>query len=118
MRGRYRTGKTLQHVLLDSRVRYRQQAARSAGRDREVDEFIVGGLSGVDIFAGAGLLEGELTYDAAQLIIDNEIAKYGENILRGIEVNDEALCFDLIKETGIGGNFLETEQTLGLFKTD
>jgi trimethylamine--corrinoid protein Co-methyltransferase len=77
-----------------------------------------GALSGVDIFAGAGLLEGELTYDAAQLIIDNEIAKYVENILRGIEVNDEALSFDLIKGTGIGGNFLETEQTLVLFKTE
>ena len=64
------------------------------------------------------LLEGEVTYDVAKLIIDNEIAKYVENILRGIEVNDEALCVDLIKDIGIGGNFLETEQTLKLFKTE
>ena len=75
-------------------------------------------LSGVDIFAGAGLLEGELKYDAAQLVIDNEIVKYVENILRGIEVNDEALSSDLIKDIGTGGNFLETEQTLKLFKTE
>jgi trimethylamine--corrinoid protein Co-methyltransferase len=77
-----------------------------------------GALSGVDIFAGAGLLEGELTYDAAQLIIDNEIAKYVENIMRGIEVSKEDMSLDLIKEIGIGGNFLETEQTLKLFKTE
>jgi trimethylamine--corrinoid protein Co-methyltransferase len=52
------------------------------------------------------------------LVIDNEIAKYVENILRGIEVSDEDMSLDLIKNVGIGGNFLESEQTLKLFKTE
>jgi trimethylamine--corrinoid protein Co-methyltransferase len=79
---------------------------------------LLAALSGVDILAGAGLFEGELTYDIVQLVIDNEIAKYVENILRGIEINEENMSNDLIKEIGIGGNYLATEQTLNLFKTE
>ncbi|MCL4377256.1 MAG: trimethylamine methyltransferase family protein [Actinobacteria bacterium] len=79
---------------------------------------LLAALSGVDILAGAGLLEGELTYDAAQLIIDNEIAKYIENIFSGIEISKESMSVELIKKIGIGGDFLSTEQTLNLYKTE
>ena len=79
---------------------------------------LLAALSGVDVLAGAGLFEGELTYDVVQLVIDNEIAKYVENILRSIEINEENISSDLIKKIGIGGNYLAIEQTLNLFKTE
>ena len=46
---------------------------------------ILAALSGVDVLAGAGLFEGELSYDIAQLVIDNEIARYVENVCRDIK---------------------------------
>jgi trimethylamine--corrinoid protein Co-methyltransferase len=79
---------------------------------------LLAALSGMDVLAGAGLFEGELSYDIAQLVIDNEIARYVENIMRGISITQENVSIDLIKEVGIGGNYLETEQTLQYFKTE
>jgi trimethylamine--corrinoid protein Co-methyltransferase len=81
-------------------------------------DVLTAALSGADIIGGAGLLEGELTYDVAQLVIDNEIALYVENVLRDIEINEESLSVDLVKEVGIGGNYLETDQTLRFFRTE
>jgi trimethylamine--corrinoid protein Co-methyltransferase len=47
-----------------------------------------------------------------QLIIDNECADYLKRILRGFEVNEETLALDLIRETGIGGTFIDKEHTV------
>lgn len=44
-----------------------------------------------------------------QLIIDDECADYIKRILRGFEVNNETLAFDLIKKIGIGGTFIGEE---------
>ena len=79
---------------------------------------LLGALSGVDILAGAGLLEGELSYDPIQLVIDNEIAMYVENLLKGIEINENNLSSSSIKKIGIGGNYLNTEETLKLYKSE
>jgi trimethylamine---corrinoid protein Co-methyltransferase len=79
---------------------------------------LLAALSGVNIIAGAGLLEGELTYSIAQLIVDNEIAKYIENILRGVDIKEENLSLELIKSVGIGGSYINTDQTLEFYKTE
>ncbi|UCB47226.1 MAG: trimethylamine methyltransferase family protein [Spirochaetota bacterium] len=79
---------------------------------------LLAALSGIDVLAGAGLFEGELCYDPVQLIIDNEIARYVENVLKGVQIDREQMCSDLIKEVGIGGQYLDTEQTLQFFRTE
>jgi trimethylamine--corrinoid protein Co-methyltransferase len=44
--------------------------------------------------------------------MDNEIIGMCERVLRGIEVNDETLAVELIKQVGPGGNFLTEPHTV------
>ncbi len=41
-----------------------------------------------------------ITFDLAQLVLDNEVAGLIKRTVRGIEVNDETLSLDSIKENG------------------
>ena len=61
---------------------------------------------------GMGMLELGITFDLTQLVIDNEIAKMVRVAVRGIEVNDETIALEAIKQVGPGGNFLSAEHTL------
>lgn len=47
-----------------------------------------------------------------QVVIDNECADYLMRILRGFEVNEETLAYDLIREVGIGGTYIDREHTV------
>ncbi len=59
-----------------------------------------------------GMLELGITFDLTQLVIDNEIAKMVRVAVNGIEVNDETIALEAIKQVGPGGNFLSAEHTL------
>jgi trimethylamine:corrinoid methyltransferase-like protein len=63
-----------------------------------------------------GQLESEKTSSLEQLVIDNEIISYVSRFREGFEVGEKALATELIKEVGITGSYLETEQTLREFK--
>ena len=52
-----------------------------------------------------------MTIDFGQLVMDNEFAKMIKFLLRGIPVNDETLAVDVIREIGIGKNFLSHDAT-------
>ena len=74
--------------------------------------------SGVNVVWGAGQLESELTISPAQAVIDNEIVGYIRRFLRGIEVDEETLAVELIRDTGIAGEFLSSEHTLKNFSSE
>jgi len=57
------------------------------------------------------MLEMGITFDLAQLVLDNEIAGMIKFALNGIPVNDETLAVDVIKEMGIGKDYLSHETT-------
>lgn len=59
----------------------------------------------------AGVLESILTVDYGQFVIDNEIIGMAMKMIKGIQVNEEALAFEEIKKTGPGGNFLSSRHT-------
>jgi len=59
-----------------------------------------------------GMLELGITFSLTQLVIDNEITKMVKAALRGIDVNDENMALEVIKQVGPGGNFLSAEHTL------
>jgi len=61
---------------------------------------------------GMGMLELGITFDLTQLVIDNEIARMVRIAIKGIEVNDETIALEAIKQVGPGGNFLSAEHTL------
>jgi trimethylamine--corrinoid protein Co-methyltransferase len=52
------------------------------------------------------------------MIIDNEFVGALRRFVRGFEVNEETLAFDLIKEVGPGGCFLNTDHTVRHFRAE
>ena len=68
-------------------------------------------LAGANVIYGLGMLEMGITFDLAQLVLDNEIAEMIKYTVNGIPVNDETLAVDVISELGIGKDFLSHETT-------
>jgi len=69
-------------------------------------------LSGANfIHDSAGLMEFAMTACYEKYIIDNEILGMVMRAVKGIEVNDETVPFELIKEMGPGGNFVCAKHT-------
>ena len=65
---------------------------------------------------GPGMLELGVTFDYAQLLIDNEIARMVNKIVGGISVNKETLAVDAIKEVGSAGEFITKQHTFEHFR--
>lgn len=59
-----------------------------------------------------GMMEQMLLASYEQVVIDNEILGAAFRVVQGIEVNDETIALDVIKEVGIGGNYLAHEHTV------
>jgi len=65
-----------------------------------------------------GHVENALTFSYEQLVIDDAIAGYIRRMLEGFEVNEDTLAFHVIKEVGIGGNFLSHPYTASHFRRE
>ncbi|MEA2086181.1 MAG: trimethylamine methyltransferase family protein [Chloroflexota bacterium] len=63
------------------------------------------------IHDAAGLMEFALTMSYEKLVIDNEILGIIMRAVKGIEVNDETLAFDVMKKVGPGGHFVSSKHT-------
>jgi trimethylamine--corrinoid protein Co-methyltransferase len=61
---------------------------------------------------GLGMLESGITFDFGQLVLDCEFARMIKHTVRGIQVTDETLAVDVIKEIGPGGHYLMHDHTL------
>ena len=68
-------------------------------------------MAGANLIYGLGMLESGITFDFGQLVIDNEFAHMIKHTVKGITVNDGTLAVDVIKEIGIGKDFLSHEST-------
>jgi trimethylamine--corrinoid protein Co-methyltransferase len=68
-------------------------------------------LAGANLIYGLGMIESGMTIDFGQLVMDNEFAKMIKFLLRGIPVNDETLAVDIMREVGIGKDFLSHNHT-------
>jgi len=69
-------------------------------------------LAGANQIYGAGMIESGVTFDCAQLVIDDEIAAMIEYVVRGFRVDDEALAVEDIAAVGPFGDFLSLEATM------
>ncbi len=68
-------------------------------------------LAGSNLIYGAGMLELGITFDYAQMVMDNEMARMIKQSVCGISVTDETLAVDVIKQVGTAGNFISEEHT-------
>jgi trimethylamine--corrinoid protein Co-methyltransferase len=57
------------------------------------------------------MIEMGMTIDYGQMVMDNEFARMIKYLVQGIPVNDETLAVDVIKEIGIGKDFLSHGST-------
>ena len=65
---------------------------------------------------GLGQLESEKTISLAQLVIHDEVVAFARHYQRGFAVTCETLAYDVIRDVGIAGSYLETEHTLENFR--
>ena len=80
--------------------------------------FLTHTVGGVSNIWGVGQLESEMTISPAQAVIDNEIIQYVKRFNRGVEVSDETLAIDLVREVGISGSFLDRLHTAENFQEE
>ncbi len=79
---------------------------------------ILAALAGINMIAGAGMLNFENCQSLEKLVIDHEICGMAQRLINGIEVNEESLAISLFKEVGPHGDFLPTAHTLKWFRKD
>ena len=68
-------------------------------------------LAGANIIYGLGMLEMGVTFSAAQLMMDADIAEMILYAVRGVTVSDETLSVDVTKEVGYRKDFLTHKHT-------
>jgi len=68
-------------------------------------------LSGANLIAGAGSLDGGMASSLVQLVIDDEIVGMTRRLLDGFEISEDKLALDVIDRIGPRGNFLTDEHT-------
>ena len=68
-------------------------------------------LAGANVIYGAGMTESGVTFDCAQLVLDDEWAAMIKQVIGGVRVDDEMLMLDDIKSVGPFGDFLSLKST-------
>ncbi len=68
-------------------------------------------MAGANLIYGLGMIEMGMTIDYGQLVMDNEFARMIKHSLGGVPVSDATLAVDIIKEVGVGKDFLSHEHT-------
>jgi len=74
-------------------------------------------LAGANLIYGLGMIEMGMTIDYGQMVMDNEFARMIKYLVQGIPVNDETLAVDVIKEIGVGKDFLSHSSTYKHMRT-
>ena len=101
--------------MTDSKV-----ADAQAGSEKAYNHALVGNAGANLIYESAGMHASLLGFSLESLIIDNDIIGATQRTIRGIEVNDETLSFETIRDTCLNGpgHYLGSDQTLQLMETE
>jgi trimethylamine--corrinoid protein Co-methyltransferase len=70
------------------------------------------------ILHSGGILESYLCVSFEKLMIDDEVMGMVRRIGRGVQVNEETLAFDVVKEVGPQGAFIDHDHTFENFRTE
>ncbi len=89
-----------------------------AGYESATTTLMVALAGGNFIHDAAGFLEFCMTASFDKLVMDNEIIGMVMRAVSGIEVNDETLAFDMIKDAGPGGHFVSSRHTRKFMRTE
>jgi len=73
-------------------------------------------LAGANMIYGPGMVEQGMTMDYGLLVADNEFVRMVKRLLVGVPVNTDTLAVGLIREVGIGGEFVTHQHTFNHFR--
>lgn len=74
--------------------------------------------AGANCDLGVGMYSQLNQFSFEELVIDAELVKVIERIGRGMEVTEDSLAYDVIKEEGVKAEFLYNQHTMKNFKTE
>jgi trimethylamine---corrinoid protein Co-methyltransferase len=77
---------------------------------------IMAKFSGGNLIHDVGYMESGLTTSYEMIALTDELVAMTDNMVKGIEVNDETLLVDEIDRVGPGGNYLDSKATLKHFR--
>ena len=86
-----------------------------AGVEKAISMYVAV-MAGAIGFGTVGHLENAVTFSPLQLVIDNEIARYVRQAIRGIEVNTETLALEVVEEVGASGHTYDHAHTAAHFR--
>ncbi len=69
-------------------------------------------MAGANLIYGAGMTESGVTFDYAQYVLDNDMARMIKQAVGGIRVDDETLAVEDIVSVGPFRDFLSLDATL------
>lgn len=84
----------------------------------KISTMIPSAMVGADIITGIGGLDNAKCMSMAQAVIDSEMWAYVMRMVRGVEVNPQALSVDTIRQVGPGGLFLKHKDTLAGYRKE
>jgi trimethylamine--corrinoid protein Co-methyltransferase len=73
---------------------------------------LVAATSGICLIHDCGYLAGGSIGSLEMAVVANEVVGMVKRIVRGFEVNEETLAFDVVRDVGPGGHFLSRKHTL------
>ncbi len=79
---------------------------------------LINAMSGITLTKVLGTLASGMYGSKEMLLICDEIALMVKEVLKGVEVNDETLALDVIRDVGFTGNFLNHEHTAEVFRDE
>jgi trimethylamine---corrinoid protein Co-methyltransferase len=91
-----------------------------AGAEKGINHALVGNAGANLIYEAAGMHASLLGFSLDSLVIDNDIIGMSLRTIKGIEVTEERLSFDVIKDVCLNGpgHYLGSDQTLQLMQTE
>ena len=91
-----------------------------AGAEKGYNHALVGNAGANLIYEAAGMHGSLLGFSLEGVVLDNDIIGAAQRTIKGIEVSDETLSVDVIREAVIGGpgHYLGSKQTLDIMQTE
>ena len=91
-----------------------------SGYEKAYNHALVANAGANLLYESAGMVASLLGFSLEQLVIDNDIIGATQRTVRGIEVSEDSLSVEAIRETCLGGpnHFLGSPQTLARMQTE
>ena len=96
----------------DAKVLDEQAAAEAAF------SIITAGLSGANLIHDVGFLASAMIGSYEMVVLSDELVGMAKRFLSGIEVNEETMALDVLREEGPGGSFIATDHTAKHFRRE